>query len=94
MKFLKETWNRLVGASPSYFQIIQWLSIAVAFVSGMPLLIEQFQHDIGITLPQWVHDFSSKAVLWASIIAWVIAKLPVKEVTETKQPFTTKSKNK
>ncbi len=90
MKFLRETFNRLFKTSPSYFQVIQWLSVAVAFVSGIPLLIAQFQTDIGIILPEWVHDMSSKAVLWSSIVAWIIAKLPVKTVQDSKMPFTVK----
>lgn len=90
MKFITETLHRLFKSSPNYFQVIQWLSMAVAFVSGIPLLISQFQTDIGIVLPGWVHDLSSKAVLWASIVAWIIAKLPVKTVQNSKMPFTSK----
>lgn len=90
MKFLKETLNRLFKSSPSYFQVIQWLSMAVAFVSGIPLLISQFQTDLGIVLPDWVHIVSSKAVLYASVVAWIIAKLPVKTVQNSKMPFTAK----
>lgn len=93
MKFLTETFHRIFKSSPSYFQVIQWLSIAVAFVSGIPLLISQFQTDLGIMLPDWVHDLSSKAVLWSSVVAWIIAKLPVKTVQDDKMPFTTKKPN-
>lgn len=90
MKFLTETFNRLFKTSPSYFQVIQWLSVAVAFISGIPLLIAQFQTDLGIVLPTWVHDLSSKAVLISSVVAWIIAKLPVAHVQDSKMPFTAK----
>lgn len=90
MKFLKETFNRLFKSSPSYFQVIQWLSIAVAFISGIPALITQFQTDLGIMLPDWVHAVSSKALTISAVVAWVIAKLPVKTVQDSTMPFTAK----
>ena len=90
MKFITETFNRLFKSSPSYFQVIQWLSIAIAALSGLPALISKFQTDLGIVLPDWVSAVSSKALTISAIVAWVIAKLPVATVQDSKMPFTAK----
>lgn len=90
MKFITETFNRLFKTSPSYFQVIQWISVAIAFISGIPLLITQFQSELHIILPDWIHDLSSKVVLYSSVVAWFISKLPVATVQDSKMPFTAK----
>lgn len=94
MKFLTEFFNRFSLKSPAFFQVIQWLSIAAAAIAGIPAMISQFESDLGLHVPVWMTDFSNKAVVIASVVAWIIAKLPVK-TTETfkvttvrKLPFT------
>lgn len=90
MKFLTETFNRLFKTSPSYFQVIQKISLVVAFLSGLPLLVQQFQSQLNIVLPPWVVDMSNKAFLIGSIVTWIIAKLPVAHVQDSQMPFTVK----
>lgn len=83
-KFITEIANRLGMKSPSFFQIIQWLSIATAAITGLPALIAQFQTELGIHLPVWMIDFSNKVVAIAAVVAWIIAKLPVEQPNATK----------
>lgn len=84
MKFIKEFFNRFTLKSPSFFRVIQWLSVATAAITGLPALIAQFQSELGIILPSWVKDISDKAVAISAIVAWVIAKLPVSNPDATK----------
>ena len=84
MKFITEIFNRFRMKSPSFFRVIQWLSVATAAITGLPALIAQFQTELGITLPDWIITFSDKAVAIAAIVAWVIAKLPVDNPNKTK----------
>lgn len=84
MKFITEIFNRLRMKSPSFFRVIQWLSVVTAAITGLPALIAQFQTELGITLPDWVITFSDKAVVIAAIVAWIIAKLPVDEPNKIK----------
>lgn len=84
MKFIKEVFARLGMKSPSFFRVIQWLSIATAFVTGLPALLAQFQNELGITIPDWIKHISDRAVAISAIVAWVIAKLPVSDPDATK----------
>jgi hypothetical protein len=77
-KFFQEVWARLKLPSPSFFQIIQWLSAAVAFVTGLPQLLASYQAQLPITFPAWIFTFSNKAAMWAGVIGFFVAKLPVK----------------
>lgn len=100
MTFIKEIFSRLGMKSPSFFRVIQWLSIATASITGLPALLSQFQTQLGITIPVWVTHISDKAVAISAIVAWIIAKLPVSNPNETvlkqsgevvpKLPFTNK----
>ena len=90
MKFLIELWTRITSKSPAFFVIIQQLSAATVFVAGVPALLAKFQSDLGLTLPPWVLVTSSKVVAIAAIIAWVIAKLPVKTTMMPDLPITNK----
>jgi hypothetical protein len=90
--FLKETWNRLTSKSPLYFRIVQYISTIVAVIMGLPALLVHFQSDLGLTFPQWVGDYSSKLVGIAAAVAWVLAKLPVKDVYKKDLPVTTNTK--
>lgn len=100
MKFIKEIFARLGMKSPSFFRVIQWLSIATATVTGLPALLAQFQNELGITIPDWIKHISDKAVAISAIVAWIVAKLPVSNPDQTvlkssgsvapKLPFTNK----
>lgn len=85
MKFITEIINRIGMKSPSFFRIMQWISIAVAAISGLPALIAQFQNDLGVTLPDWMLSISSKLVAISAIVAWVMAKLPVSNAEAVKE---------
>ena len=95
-KFIEEFYNRFALKSPAFFQVIQWVSIVTAAVSGLPALLAQFQNDLGIIVPKWLTDFSNKIVFYSAIVAWIMAKLPVetsetaKPTTVNKMPFTSK----
>lgn len=82
--FIKETWHRIGLPSPSFFQVIQWISLAVAFVTGLPSLLLQYQSELGITFPSWVFALSDRTVAWAALIGLIVAKLPVKNPDATK----------
>ncbi len=84
IQFIKEVWHRLGLPSPSFFQVIQWLSMAVAFITGLPALLLQYQAQFGITFPQWVFTLSDRAVAWAAIVGFFISKLAVKDPNVTK----------
>lgn len=79
MKFIKEIFARLGMKSPSFFRVIQWLSVATAAITGLPALLSQFQNELGIAIPEWVTHISDKAVAISAIVAWIIAKLPVSD---------------
>lgn len=85
MKFITEIINRIGMKSPSFFRIMQWISIAVAAISGLPALIAQFQNDLGVTLPDWMLTISSKLVAISAIVAWIMAKLPVSNAEAVKE---------
>ena len=76
--FLKETWNRILGPSPSYFSIIQKISAAITILSGLPLLLQQLQAQTGLIIPTFMTAFSNKIFMFCGVIAFLIARLPVK----------------
>lgn len=78
MKFLKELFNRFSLPTGSFFQRIQKLSILIGILSGLPLLIIQFESELSIHLPEWIHVISSKVAVACAAVAWIIAKLPLK----------------
>lgn len=94
MKFITEFFNRFSLKTPAFFQVIQWVSIVTAAIAGIPALIGQFQQELGIVLPAFLVAISSKVVAWGAIVAWVIAKLPVKNpqlpAVAQQLPFTDK----
>ena len=97
MKFLKEVWHRFSLPTGSFFQVIQTISIICATLAGIPLLIIQFEAELHTHLPEWVHAISSRVVFFSSAVAWIIAKLPVKQSEVNKPsviqklPFTDKT---
>ena len=96
MKWIKEFFNRFSLKTGSFFQVIQKLSILCAICAGIPALLVEFQTDLGIAVPAFIAAISSKVVAWSAIVAWIIAKLPVKSdtlqhpATIQKLPFTDK----
>ena len=84
MKFIKEIWGRLGMKSPSFFVIVQKLSIVVTALSGLPVLLQQFASQTGVQVPKFMTDFSNKTFFFCGIVAFVISKLPVKDPDATK----------
>jgi hypothetical protein len=90
MKFLEELITRITSKSPAFFVIIQKLSVITVIVAGIPALIAKFQSDLGISLPPWILATASKAVAISAIVAWIIAKLPLKTTQVPDLPITNK----
>lgn len=91
--FLKETYNRLfTGESPYYFRILQKISVIAAAVTGLPALLTTYQTQLGITLPEWVHTMSSRAVFIAFTVLFISSRLTKKEVVASKMPLSEPSK--
>ena len=77
INFLTETWHRIFGTSPSYFAVVQKISVIVAALSGLPLLLQQLHTETGFNVPAFMTNFANKAFLIGSVVAFVIARLPV-----------------
>lgn len=77
MKFIKEIFGRLGLKSPSFFVLVQKLSIIVTFFAGMPMLLQQLQAQTGFIVPDFMTNFANKAFFFAGIAAFIISKLPV-----------------
>ena len=50
MKFFKEIFARFRMESPSFFKIIQLLSVLTAAITGLPALIAEFQTQLGMVV--------------------------------------------
>jgi hypothetical protein len=81
--FLRETLNRLFTKSPKFFMIWQIISGLFVFISGLPLLLTQFN----IHLQEPFATLSSKAVTFAAIGMLLMSKL----TTQSKQVAVTEA---
>lgn len=70
--YIIEFFKRLGAKTPTFFKVLNYLSIATVIVTGLPGILE----ELGIALPAWAETFQSKAVAIASLIATVLTKLP------------------
>lgn len=71
--FLSEAIQRLSTKAPKFFVVLQWVSGFVSAITGLPEALASF----GITLPPQLTVFENKIVAIASLVALVMAKLPV-----------------
>jgi len=78
--FVSEIFQRLTSKTPKFFVIWQWISATVAAVTGLP----GFLQDIGVTLPKALAIGENKIVAIASLVALVMAKLPVQQTVVNK----------
>jgi hypothetical protein len=87
IQFLTELILRLGAKSPRIFVILQWISGALAGITGIPTIIQTF----GIVLPHPFDTELTKIVAIASTVALFFSKLPVKDkivaVTTSGQPL-------
>jgi len=104
ISFLQEIFLRLSSKSPLFFRIWQWVSGAVAAVSGLPLTLQW----LGITLPPPYDALSNKTVAICGIIALFMSALttqgktvaidqngtPIKQTNSAKLPFTFQQESK
>ena len=99
MKFLTELFNRFSLKSPAFFQVIQKIAIIAGVLSGLPLIIVQFESELGVQVPELIEKLASKAALISAIVLWVVAKLPIKPTEliiakqDNKLPFTEAKEN-
>lgn len=78
--FFIDLLGRLLSSNPTFFKYVQWISIAVAAITGLPDLLNTF----GITLTgKWLM-FENKTIAIAAVVATIIAQLPNKDVTQVK----------
>lgn len=104
ISFLREIFLRLSARSPLFFQVWQWLSGAVAAVSGIPTTLQW----LGVTMPAPYDMLANKTVAICGIIALFMSALttqsktvaidqngtPVKQSNIGKLPFTSQQENK
>ena len=92
MKFIKEFFNRFGLKTPPFFQVLQKIAIIAGIIASLPILVTQFQTELGIILPLWVNAIASKAALISAAVLWIVAKLPVQKpdspVNAPNLPFT------
>lgn len=74
-KFLAELVTRVFSSKPKFFAIIQW----VAFLTGGFSAAVQYLKEVGTELPAWVAVAGNVNVVVGSVVALIIAQLPVKE---------------
>lgn len=77
MKYIKEIFGRLGLKSPSFFVIIQKVSLLVTTLSGLPLLLQQLQQKTGFIVPEFMTNLSNKIFFFCGIVSFLISKLPV-----------------
>jgi hypothetical protein len=73
--FLAELVTRLFSAKPKFFSVIQW----VAFLAGGFSATVQYLQEVGTALPSWVAVAGNVNVVVGSVVALIIAQLPVKQ---------------
>jgi len=73
LAFLSELVSRLQGKTPKFFVVWQWISAIVAGLTGVP----EFLRELNIVLPAPFSFFENKIVAIASVVAFMMAKLPV-----------------
>lgn len=83
-QFFKEVFGRLTLKSPSFFVIVQRISVAVTVLSGLPMLLQDLHTQTGVVVPQFMTDFSNKIFFFCGIVTFIVAKLPVENPDATK----------
>lgn len=75
-KFIVEFVQRLRAKSPTFFKVIQYVSIAVTLFAGLP----EFLEFVGVTnLPEWATILQSKVGGYVGFVSLILASLPVEE---------------
>lgn len=71
--FILELIRRWGAKQPWFFKALQWASIAIALILGLP----EYLLDAGVLdqLPDAVRGVIDKVVLWAGLVAAFVAKL-------------------
>lgn len=82
IEFLSEIVIRLSKKSPLFFKILQYISIAVAIIPGIPALLESF----GVTLPAFLADLSNQTIAICGIVAAFLTGLPVDKAPVPVEP--------
>jgi hypothetical protein len=83
LSFLTELVVRLRSKSPLFFKILQWISIAVTLITGLP----EFLTWAGVqNLPDWFTLLQSKVASIAALVGLFLAGLPVDQPLPTDQP--------
>ena len=80
--FILELIRRWGAKQPWFFQAIQWVSIAVALILGLP---EYLQETGLIDQIPFIEPIVNKAVLWAGMIGALVAKLTVTSEEKAKR---------
>ena len=96
LAFLKELVTRYKQKSPKFFQIIQWISAAVALIAGLPEALDFIftYFNLG-EIPEWLASLENKVVAIAALVGVFLSGLPVDQSKLTKVdevevlPFTT-----
>lgn len=71
--YLVELIKRWGSKSPKFFKVINVISLVTTILTGLPGLLQQFN----VTLPDWASVLQNKVVAIASLVAFIISKLPV-----------------
>lgn len=79
--FIIEAYKRMSLKSPKFFQVIQAIGMIAAFITGIPLAIQQFEMTFGVHIdlpfPEAVNSTWIRVVFFCGVLAKIIAKLPV-----------------
>lgn len=70
--------DRLLTSNPKFFKYIQWVSIVVAAITGLPGLLAWLH----ISVPDVILPFYNKTIAAAAFAAAVIARLPNEDKKE------------
>lgn len=72
-QFLAEFFTRLFSKKPKFFEVVQWVSFLTGGVSSAILYL----NETGTALPAWVSVVGNVNVIIGSVVALIIAQLPV-----------------
>lgn len=72
-EFFLDIIKRFLASTPKFFQVIRNVSIALAVITGFPVLLA----DSGVVLPESISVVVIKIVSIASTVAAILAQLTV-----------------
>lgn len=72
-EFIGQIIKRFVAPSPTFFKVVKYVSVAIALITGLPAFLQ----ENGIDLPEAIDVIASKVIMWAGVVAALVAQLTV-----------------